>query len=129
METDAAIVLPVVMWRTMKSALQTDTDCLSPADAARRKKFGVVVSLRLHNGSVKERVEVDWNGVVRAEWYAEEGLRAETYGPPLFTAKDIESWGYYELVRQPSWRHPLKKTKVWRVRVWSDGRLNKSATP
>jgi hypothetical protein len=123
METDAAFVLPTAMWHAMKSALQTGTDRLSPSDEVRRKKFGVVVSLRLCDGSVKERVEVDWDGGVRAEWYAEEGLRAETYGPPRFTAEDIESWGYYERVRQPSWRHLFKKVKVWKVRVWADGRV------
>ncbi len=47
--------------------------------------------------------------------------------PPRFGADDIESWGHYEWQRHPSWRHPFKKVKVWRVRVWADGRVGEAA--
>lgn len=84
------------------------------------------VTLRLRNGEVKSWIELSWDGVVQAEWYEEFGIRAEKYGPPRFASEEIESWGYYETIRQPTLRRPFGKVKEWRVRVWADGRLGEA---
>lgn len=119
--------IPDAMWASMRESLEASMG----TDLNEQRLFkdeGVFVELMLMDGMVKS-VLVRADACITAERYEEWGVRAEKYGPPRFAAEDIKSWGYYEQVRQLSWRHPFKKAKVWKVRVWSDGRLNRLEMP
>jgi len=121
------IFVPELMWAPMRVALEV----IVGPDLNEQRLFngeGAFVELRLVDGTVKT-VLVRADACITNERYEEWGIRAEKYGPPRFAAEDIESWGYYEWVRQPSWMHPFKKIKVWKVRVWADGRLGAPAMP
>ncbi len=90
-------------------------------------KSGVRVSLRLQDGTVKEDVEVDWQGCVVNEWYEEFGIRGEVYDLPRFTTSDIESWGMYNGYWAPTWNDWFRRKKLWQVLAYSTGELGTSA--
>lgn len=116
-----AVRVPEPMWVAMKTALNVLVGA-NPNEQRLFREEGTFVEIRLASGLVKT-VLVRADGCITNEWYEEWGIRAEKYGPPRFATDELESWGYFELVRQPSWRQPFRKEKVWRVRVWADGRL------
>jgi hypothetical protein len=129
MEADqrGGLWVPAAMWDAMKAPL----DSLVGSAPNERRLFddeGVLIEMRLVNGSVKVLI-VRSDGCITNEWLGDRTARPDNFVPLAFGSEDIESWGYYERVRQPSWRHPFKKVKVWKVRVWADGRLGESATP
>jgi hypothetical protein len=116
------------MWVQMKPELESMlAKSEDPAESRLFEEQGTFIFLRLVDGSVRT-VLVSADGCATDERYEEWGVRAEKYGPPRFSVGDIDSWGHYEWQRRPIWRHPFKKVKVWRVRVWADGRLGEAAT-
>jgi len=127
METsDCTLHMPAAMWAAMKEILD---DLVRSIDSDQRlfEEEGVLVEVRLLNGSVKA-VIVRSDGCITNEWLGDRTARPDDFVPLAFKSKDIESWGYYEWVRQPSWRHPFKKVREWKVRVWANGQLG-DATP
>lgn len=127
MVAETVVQLPRAMWRAMEPLLKSPPAGLGELQRQLRETHGVGVFLRLLDGSVRT-VRVDWQGTVCFEQYEGMGYIGDAGGAPTFTAEDIESWGYYERVSQPSWRHPFKKAKMWQVRVWADGRMGASRT-
>lgn len=123
MDNEHTVLLPALMWEALVTFIRQRRSTLPnklQRELRQSDKPGLLLRLRLRDGSVR-LVWVNWNGCVFDEWYEEWGSRAEVYGPPRFTADDIESWGNYDYVRQPSWRDPFKKIRVWRVIVRADG--------
>lgn len=123
---DCALRVPDAMWAAMEVIL----DGLVGSTPSERRLFddeGVLTEVRLFNGSVRA-VIVRSDGCITNEWLGDRTVRSNDFVPLAFKSEDIESWGYYERVREPSWRHPFKKVKVWKVRVWADGRLGELAT-
>jgi hypothetical protein len=127
MATETVVKLPLAMWQSMGALLKSSPAGLSELQQQLREAHGVGVFLRLRDDSVRT-VRVDWQGSVYFEQYEGMGYVGDAGGAPTFTAADIESWGHYEWQRRPSWQHPFKKVKVWKVRVWADGRLGETAT-
>jgi hypothetical protein len=115
------VMLPRPMWASMKPILEADSGNMSQQQRQHQLKSGPVVCIRLRDGKVKRWVEVDWDGRVRTEQYEEHDARAEKFGPPRFAESEVESWGFYKRVWQPSLMHPLRKSWVWQTRVWADG--------
>lgn len=110
------------MWESMESLLTSPPTGMSEQQREMYKTYGADVSLRLRDKSVRH-VCINWQGVVYFEHYLGMGYVGNAGGPPTFAAEDIESWGHQELIRKPSWRHPLKRVAEWKVRVWVDGRM------
>lgn len=124
MATEAGVKLPEAMWQVMAPQIRNDLSA-GPSSTQREAMLlhGVWTSLRLRDGSVRTGLLIAWDGRVVAEDIGERSVRPEGFVPLAFRTEDIESWGHYEPARQPSWKHPFKKIKVWKVRVWADGRL------
>lgn len=118
------LVLPEAMWSVMEPVLRHDlTTVTNKFQRELMERYGVRTHFRLRSGLVKTDVRVNWDGRVVEEWYEEWGVRAEKYGPPRFTSEDLESWGCYDKVREPTLLHPFKVVRVWKVRVRADGTL------
>jgi hypothetical protein len=115
------VQIPAPMWPAMKASLEaTLTKCTDPAERKLREEHGSNIFLRLIDKSVR-MVRVDWGGCVYFEQYEGQGYVGDAAGAPTFTADDIESWGHYEKVSQPSWLQPLKTSMVWRVKIRANG--------
>lgn len=124
-ENESKVKLPAPLWKVMEPQLRAQVEHYDSSVREVMRKHGTPVCLRL-NGGLEKLVHVNWQGEIYAEEYRGMGHRGDASGPPLFSADDIESWGYSESIRQPTLCNPFHKVKRWKVLAWADGRFGNS---
>jgi hypothetical protein len=120
------VKLPPPIWAELqRRCASPDKNHSSPGP----KRWPRILSLRLHDGTVKRWVEINENGEAVAEEYEEYGPRAEHFGPPRFRTEDVHSWGFKERRWKPTLFNWFAFSWSWEVVALAEGSAASAQAP